>query len=92
MKLKVMIRDMGILINMINAGRIKRRRTTLNAMNKVSFGKQQIREIGSVLPSDTRYQSNFSYQFDLFQVQELLVTGQLLAACGAMGHFPHGQQ
>jgi hypothetical protein len=40
MELKVLIRHMGILINMINTCRVKRRRTALDAMHKVPLGKQ----------------------------------------------------
>jgi hypothetical protein len=54
MELKVVIGDMGILINMINTRRVERRRPALDAVHKVSFGKQEIRQICTILPGNAR--------------------------------------
>jgi hypothetical protein len=54
MELKVVIRDMGILINMINTRRVEGGRTALDAMHKVSLGKQKIRQISAILPGNAR--------------------------------------
>jgi hypothetical protein len=54
MELKVVIGDMGILINMINTRRVERRRPALDTVHKVPLGKQEIRQISAILPGNAR--------------------------------------
>jgi hypothetical protein len=54
MELKVVIRDMGILINMINTRRIERGRTAFDAVHKVSLRQQEVRQISAILPGNAR--------------------------------------
>jgi hypothetical protein len=50
---KIFVFHMRILVQMVNTVGIKKRAATFNAMNDISFFKEQFGEIGSVLPGDT---------------------------------------
>ena len=53
------MRDLRILIEVIDAGGIEGRRPALDAMDVVAFGKQQFREVGAVLTRDAGDQGSF---------------------------------
>jgi hypothetical protein len=59
MELKVVTRNMGVLINMINARRVEGRRATLNAMHHVTLCQQKVGQISAILPGDACDQSTF---------------------------------
>jgi hypothetical protein len=52
MNLETGVRCMGILVNMVDARRIERRRAALDAMYKITFAQQKIGQICAVLPGN----------------------------------------
>jgi hypothetical protein len=57
--MKPSIRNMGILINGVQAGRIERRRAANDAPDLVTFAQQKLGKVGAILASDSSDQSLF---------------------------------
>jgi hypothetical protein len=52
MNLETGVWRMGILVNMVDARRIERRRAALDAVYKITFAQQKIGQIGAILPGN----------------------------------------
>ena len=57
------VRDVRILVEMINAVGVQQRGAALNAMHFIAFAKQELRQIGAVLTRDAGDQCNFLHGF-----------------------------
>jgi hypothetical protein len=53
--------DVGILIQMVNAVRIKGRCTALNAVHDITLFKQELGEVRAVLASNTGDEGDFLF-------------------------------
>ena len=60
---------MGILVQMIDPGRIERRRTPFNAVNDISLVEQEFGENSAILASNTGNQSSFCHLAILYPVK-----------------------
>jgi hypothetical protein len=57
------VRLMRILVKVINALSVDRRRPSFDAMNNIPFRQQQFRKISAILPRDTRNQRRLRHAF-----------------------------
>jgi hypothetical protein len=55
MNLKMRAGNVRILVHMIDARRVKRRRAALDAVHDVTLTQQEFRQIGTVLSGDARH-------------------------------------
>lgn len=60
MKVEAGIFDVRVLIDVLDAAGIERRRASLDAVDRISLVQQKLREISAILPGDTRNESCFS--------------------------------
>src|SRR5687768_4575100 len=63
-----------VLINRLQSSRVERTRPADNAMNFVTFGKQQLGEIRTVLPGDARDQCAFGHIYCAEDLESQTVT------------------
>ena len=57
--------DVRVFVDVFDASGVERRRAPLDAVDCVTLVEQQAREIGAILPGNTRNQCNFAQNMTL---------------------------